>query len=396
MSQGPFPFFLFHRKVRRTLFHYISIPVLPYLIRSTTLVPPSRLIESFRSFHTMSNTGLVSGASGFIALHILSQLLKQDYKVIGTVRSHEKEAKLLRQFQHNPNLTLEIVPDISHPNAFDKVLQKRGREIRYVLHTASPFHYDTTEYEKDLLIPALEGTKNILNSIKKYAADTVERVVVTSSCTAIITLAKMNDPSVVFTEESWNEATWESCQIDGINAYFASKKFAEKAAWEFTKENEDHIKFKLTTVNPSLVFGPQLFDEDVHGHLNTSCEMINGLIHTPVNASVPDFHSIFIDVRDVALAHLYAFQKENTAGKRLVVTNGKFGNQDILDILNEDFPQLRGLIPLGKPGTGDQVIDRGSTTDNSATRKILGFEFRSLHESVHDTAAQILKKQNRL
>lgn len=163
-----------------------------------------------------------------------------------------------------------------------------------------------------------------------------------------------------------------------------------------SQENEDHIKFKLTTVNPSLVFGPQLFDEDVHGHLNTSCEMINGLIHTPVNASVPDFHSIFIDVRDVALAHLYAFQKENTAGKRLVVTNGKFGNQDILDILNEDFPQLRGLIPLGKPGTGDQVIDRGSTTDNSATRKILGFEFRSLHESVHDTAAQILKKQNRL
>lgn len=249
---------------------------------------------------------------------------------------------------------------------------------------------------KRLIDSRVRRYKNILNSIKKYAADTVERVVVTSSCTAIITLAKMNDPSVVFTEESWNEATWESCQIDGINAYFASKKFAEKAAWEFTKENEDHIKFKLTTVNPSLVFGPQLFDEDVHGHLNTSCEMINGLIHTPVNASVPDFHSIFIDVRDVALAHLYAFQKENTAGKRLVVTNGKFGNQDILDILNEDFPQLRGLIPLGKPGTGDQVIDRGSTTDNSATRKILGFEFRSLHESVHDTAAQILKKQNRL
>ncbi|QHS72711.1 carbonyl reductase (NADPH-dependent) SPAR_D07110 [Saccharomyces paradoxus] len=344
----------------------------------------------------MSNSVLVSGASGFIGLHIVSQLLKQDYKVIGTVRSHEKKAKLLRQFQLNPDLSLEIVPDISQPNAFDDVLERRGREIRYVLHTASPFHYDTTEYERDLLIPALEGTKNILNSIKKYAADTVERVVVTSSCTAIITLAKMDDFNVVFTEDSWNEATWESCQIDGINAYFASKKFAEKAAWDFVKENEGHVKFKLTTVNPSLVFGPQLFDEDVQRRLNTSCEIINVLIHTPVDASIPDLHSIFTDVRDVALAHLYAFQKENTIDKRLVVTNGKFGNQDILDILNKDFPQLRGVIPLGKPGTGDQVIDRGSTTDNSVTKKIVGFEFTSLHETVHDTAAQILKKENRL
>lgn len=60
----------------------------------------------------MSVTVLISEASGFIVLHIVSQLLKQNYKVIGTVRSHEKKAKLLRQFQHNPNLFLEIVPDI--------------------------------------------------------------------------------------------------------------------------------------------------------------------------------------------------------------------------------------------------------------------------------------------
>ncbi|EJS43527.1 YDR541C [Saccharomyces arboricola H-6] len=344
----------------------------------------------------MSGTVLVSGASGFIALHIVSELLKQNYKVIGTVRSHEKKEKLRRQFQHNPNLFLEIVPDISQSDAFESVFKKHGREIRYVLHTSSPFYYDTTEYEKDLLIPALEGTKNMLNSIKRHAADTVERVVVTSSCTALITLAKASDPNVVFTEESWNEATWDNCQIDGVNAYFASKKFAEVAAWDFVKENAGHIKFKLTTVNPSLVFGPQLFDEDVREHLNTSCEIINDLIHTPVDATLADFHSICTDVRDVAKAHMYAFQKENTVGKRLVVTTAKFGNQDILDILNKDFPQLNGVIPLGKPGTGDQVTNSGATTDNSVTRKILGFEFKSLCETVHDTAAQILKKENRL
>ena len=72
------------------------------------------------------------------------------------------------------------------------------------------------------------------------------------------------------------------------------------------------------------------------------------------------------------------------SGKRLVVINGKFGDQDILDVLNKDFPQLNGVIPLGKPGAGHQVTSPGATTDNSVTRRLLGFGFKSSHQTAHD------------
>jgi nucleoside-diphosphate-sugar epimerase len=53
-----------------------------------------------------------------------------------------------------------------------------------VLHTASPFHFDTEGRALDALVnPAVNGTKNVLRSVLK--AKTVQRVVITSSFAAI-------------------------------------------------------------------------------------------------------------------------------------------------------------------------------------------------------------------
>ncbi|CCE90912.1 SDR family oxidoreductase TDEL_0C00230 [Torulaspora delbrueckii] len=341
---------------------------------------------------------LVSGATGFIALHVVSDLLKQDYKVIGTVRSQEKADKLHKQFGNNPNLSFELVSDIAAPEAFDKVFQKHGKDIKVVLHTASPFTLETTNYEKDLLLPAVNGTKSILESIKKYAADSVERVVVTSSHAAVMDVSKEGDGSIVYTEKDWNPATWENCQIDGLNAYCGSKKLAEKAAWDFLEENKNVVKFKMSTINPTYVFGPQLFDEDVKDKLNTSCELINSILknNPQVEYLLENFKGHFVDVRDVAKAHLVAFQKDEAIGQRLLTTNGRFVYQDLVDIINEDFPQLKGKVIVGKPGAGKQLYGTFPDVNNTRSKEILGFEFISLHKSVHDTAAQVLKKEGKL
>lgn len=336
---------------------------------------------------------LISGATGFIAQHIVSDLLKENYKVIGTVRSVEKADKLKRQFGNNPNFILEIVTDVAAPGAFDKIFQKYEGEIKYVLHTASPFFFNTTDYEKDLLAPAVNGTKSILESIKKNAANTVERVVITSSLAAILDLSKAQDGSVVYDESTWNPATWESCQADGINAYCGSKKLAEEAAWKFYNENKESVKFKLSTVNPVYVFGPQLFDEDVKEHLNTSCEFINSLIHnSPGTENYLGLTGQFIDVRDVAKAHLLAFQKEEAIDQRLILSNGQFSGQDMVDVLTKEFPFLKGTVPVGKHIAHDSF----PSVNNSKSRKILGFELISFRDTVYDTAAQILKKEGKL
>lgn len=86
-----------------------------------------------------------------------------------------------------------------------------------------------------------------------------------------------------FTKESWNPDTWESGQVNSVRGYCISKKFAEQAAWDFVKENKDTIKFKSTSVNATHVFGPQKFESDVTDTLTNSCEIVNKLIHTPVD-----------------------------------------------------------------------------------------------------------------
>ena len=334
----------------------------------------------------------VSGASGFIAQHIVHQLLEQNYRVIGSVRSQEKADHLSKLF-NNPNLSFVIVKDIAQPGSFDEAFKTHGKEIKYVLHTASPFHYDVTDVEKELLIPARNGTLGILESIKKYAADTVERVVVTSSYAAIMDLSKFGDANTTFTEADWNPDTWETSKKDPLVGYCGSKKIAEEAAWKFLEENKDKVKFKLATVNPVFVFGPQMFDESVKGKLNTSCEIINSAIRNGPDAELAPVFGQYIDVRDVAKAHLLAFQREDTIGKRLLMSEGDFNTQDIVNQLNADFPVLKGKIPVGNPAEGVNGKKAIAQADNSKTKALLGFKFRSLKETVDDTAAQILKHE---
>ena len=50
-------------------------------------------------------TVIVSGATGFIAQHVVKQLLAKNYQVIGTVRSTAKGDHLLKLF-NNPKIYL--------------------------------------------------------------------------------------------------------------------------------------------------------------------------------------------------------------------------------------------------------------------------------------------------
>lgn len=330
---------------------------------------------------------LVTGATGFIAQWIVFYLLQEKYEVIGTVRSYEKAERLHRQFGGPSNLSFEVIEDISDPKAFELLFKKRSKEIDIVLHTASPVVLNTNDYEKDLLIPAINGTKGVLNAVRRYG--NVKKIVITSSYVTMVDFAQSSDGGLVFTEKDWNPVTWEGCQTDAVNGYCGSKKFAEQVAWEFAKENS----IPLTTINPVFVFGPQKFDEDVGPQLNVSNEIINSLLHNkPGDRMEPDHHASYIDVRDVAKAHLVAFQKD-LPGERLGLSNDRFGSQDILDILNEKFPHLN--ISRGpEPGKGD--IKPGAVFDNRHSRRVLGFPFINLEQSVYDTAAQVLKKDGLL
>ncbi|KAK6460664.1 cinnamyl-alcohol dehydrogenase flavonol reductase [Scheffersomyces coipomensis] len=333
----------------------------------------------------------ITGASGFIAQHIVKLFISNGYYVIGTVRSADKGEKLKANLKSN-NFKYEIVPDITAEGAFNEAL-KSNPNIKYLLHTASPFTYDTTDPEHDLIIPAIKGTENILNSVYEFQPS-IEKVVITSSDAAIYSADDEQNSSLSFNEQSWNDISYRDSLKNAVSAYYGAKSFAEKLSWKFLEEKKPN--FKLISVNPVYVFGPQAFLNEVKPTLNVSNELIHNLIKIGPNDSFDNDKGGFIDVRDVAKAHLYAIEKEELIGKRVFMTNGHFSVQMMLDIINEKFPQLKSKIPTGTPGSGPTDIKTLATVDNTQTRNLLKFEFISLDKIVTDTIQQVYDAKAKL
>lgn len=177
----------------------------------------------------MTQRVLLTGANGFVGSHILDQLLSRGLSVRGIVRSQAKAQQVLSDFpNYGSQLDFGIVPDITAPGAFDKVVQS-SPPFDTVIHTASPFLYRVISDNREFLDPAIKGTLEVLKSLKAHAPS-VKRVVITSSCAAVVDFSApaVTTPPKVYTDGDWNPTTWEGALTGTTNnAYQASKKFAE-------------------------------------------------------------------------------------------------------------------------------------------------------------------------
>ncbi|KAI0102396.1 NAD dependent epimerase/dehydratase [Nemania sp. FL0031] len=333
---------------------------------------------------------LLTGGSGFIATHILELLLQKGYDVVTTVRTEEK-AKIIRDAHPGAKLTVVLVPDVAQPNAFDEVLQQTP-DLDYVQHTASPFHFRFKDAKTEILDPAIIGTTSILEATKKYAPG-VKRVVVTSSFAAILSADKLTDPTKTWSEADWNPNTYE----DGLTGppgttYRVSKTLAEKAAWDF-KEKEKP-SFDIATINPPFVFGPVVHHMSSLADINTSNGNMVALIVGRWKAEIPPTGvHLFVDVRDVAKAHVEAMERPEAGGQRFFVTAGLFTNKDIVPIVRKNFPQLADKLPEEGTAGGDYPggsIDNIYKYDNSKATKVLGIDWIPLEQSVTDTIKSLL------
>ncbi|KAL4938045.1 hypothetical protein BDV06DRAFT_201832 [Aspergillus oleicola] len=327
---------------------------------------------------------LLTGGSGFIAAHTLDQLLERGFDVVTTVRSEEKGDKILSAHPNTPKekLSYVIVKDIAQDGAFDEAV-KSNPPFDYVLHTASPFHFNVQDPVKDFFDPAIKGTTGILKAIKANAPS-VKRVVITSSFAAIVNAKKHEK---VYSEANWNPVTWEE-GLDSSATYRASKTLAEKAAWEFVEKEKPN--FDIATINPPLVLGPVVHYLTSLDAINTSNSRISGLVRGFNKESVPPTGAfLWVDVRDVALAHIRAIEVADAGAKRYFVTAGHYANKDIVDIIRDAYPELEDRLPP-KDSPSDLPKDIYGY-DNSQSIQVLGLKYRSLKESVVDTVKSLLE-----
>lgn len=105
----------------------------------------------------------------------------------------------------------------------------------------------------------------------------------------------------------------------------------------------------ILQINPPLVFGPvHSHLANLHEDLNTSNQRIREVIYGKLEKSelLSTRPSLWVDVRDVARAHLAAAQVKDAANKRFFVVTGFFKNREIVDIVRNKFPDLAKKLPI--------------------------------------------------
>ncbi|KAI2469632.1 flavonol reductase [Annulohypoxylon bovei var. microspora] len=333
----------------------------------------------------------LTGVNGFIGSHILAELLNSGFSISCAVRTQAKGDKIMKNFaSQKSQIDISIVPDIVSPDAYNTAVKKHPFEA--IFHTVSQFS-SSIEGDKYLLFlkPAKEGTLNLLRTVKDHAPS-VKRVIWTGSCASVVNygaLVSVDNPRL-YNEEDWNPITLEDAmQGSQSQAYIASKKFAEQGAWAFMKEEKP--RFDLVTLCPPATFGPLRHSISSVQDLNESnARLWKYCFDSTTDAPMPymPVHT-YVDVRDLAKVQIQAMIVPEAGNQPFVVSARQFSFQDICDILRSHFPELKERTPLGRPGTSS--LPQGAySVDNYKVKNILGAEFRTLEETVIDTAQSML------
>ena len=331
---------------------------------------------------------LVTGASGFIAIHCIIQLLEQGYSVRGTLRSLQRESELrstLAKFVQADDRLTFVQADLLDDAGWAEAV----RGCDFVLHVASPFPMEAPKNENDLIRPAKEGTLRVLRAA---AENGVKRVVLTSSVAAIA--AGHPDSKTHF-----DESDWSLPDSPTIDPYPKSKTLAESAAWDFMKNLPQGHPLELAVINPGYVLGP-LPDT----HQRTSGELIQQLM----GGKLPGLARVqfsAVDVRDVAAAHLAAMIIPEAAGQRFACVNEQFWLYQAAEILKKHFSARGYKIPtmilpswlvrvvaifLPAARAVVNTIDRETFIDSTLIRKTLQWKPRSLEQTLVDMAESMI------
>ncbi|PWN86503.1 NAD(P)-binding protein, partial [Acaromyces ingoldii] len=336
---------------------------------------------------------LITGVTGFVAAHVLDAVLAspQKYRVRGTMRSMAKKDEILNRLKPEDRERVEFV-HVEDTASSDLSGALDG--VKIVFHVASPFQIQVDDVAKDLLDPALDGTLNVLQAAQKQAS--VKKIVITSSFAAVTDLnaGDTQRPGYVYTEKDWNPATYKEAAaatgpMAGVFAYYASKKLAEKAAYDFVKENKS--TFEIASINPPVIYGPTIQPGVTQKNLNLSSSGIYAMISS-LDEMPGDHLPLYCDVRDVALAHVLAVEKEGAMGSRYLTSGGLFTWPQAAHLLAEKRPELKSRLPKNwEQVPVEDVSSKFASIDTSHAQKQLGLQFRSWQSTFLDSVDSLVE-----
>jgi len=334
----------------------------------------------------------VTGASGYIASWIVKYLLEAGVTVHGTVRdaTNTKKVKHLTELaQEGDQGELKLFDaDLLVPGSFDAAVDGCAA----VIHTASPFFLaGIKDAQKQLVDPALEGTRNVLGTCSK--ATTVTKVVLTSSAAAVYgdNVDAEKAPGGVLDETHWNRSSSLS-----VNPYSYSKTVAEREAWKIA---DAQSQWSLAVINPTFVMGPSLSARTDSTSVGVMRQMTDGTFRF----GAPDLSMGVVDVRDVAMAHVLAAANEKVKGRHLLAARSMSFvdiGQTLREQVGDKYPFPKGRLPgallyLIGPAQGlswrylRNNIGKPIAFDTTRSRAQLELKYRPVEQTLQDTIEQL-------
>lgn len=330
---------------------------------------------------------LVTGASGFLAQHVILKLLARGYEVRGTLRSL-KRADEVRSVLSKYDARAKDIELVEADLSSDAGWAEAVKDCTYVQHVASPFPAVHPKDEMELIRPARDGALRVLKAAK---AAGVKRVVMTSSMAAIA--YGHGDKRAEISDETM----WSNPEGPDNTPYTKSKTIAERAAWDYV--NGEGKGLELATINPTGIMGPAL-SKDVSTSLEIPIRLMNG--KTP---GIPRLGFSLVDVRDVAECQVKAMEVPEAAGQRFLATEGFMWFTEAAAVLRKKFPAYDGKIPkrsipdfvlklmaVFQPIYRQTVMELGRTrkASNAKATRVLGVTFRTAEEALTASAQSLI------
>lgn len=340
-----------------------------------------------------SSPVLVTGATGYLAGWIICRLLEAGATVHATVRDPDDQTKLAHlnaKAENSLGAIRFFKADLLQNKSFSGAMQG----CKTVLHTAFPVAESGKGPEEGLIEPALSGTRNVLEEAGRI--ESVRRVVMTGSCAAIVTDAAdcAVEPGGVLTEEVWNKTASLH-----YRPYALCRTLVEQEAWRISAD----VGVNLVTINPCLMLGPAAGPKPA----SESFKIVDRAVSGEFFDGAPRLGMGFVDVRDVAQAHLAAAFLPEAQGRYIVCGHctdlltalkclqPKFGADHRLP--KRAIPKYILWLLAPRLGFQRRFVQRNINVawkaDNRKSREQLGLSYRPLQETMEEMFEYIVAQR---
>ncbi|KAF5354548.1 hypothetical protein D9758_011206 [Tetrapyrgos nigripes] len=351
-------------------------------------------------------TVLVTGVNGFVASHVVLELLRKGYSVRGTARPARIDSLRSTVGANYPELDLVAVDDITTDNISDAL---KGEfwlffSVLSTVYRLLPVGIDAVIHIPPMMPPAKATTDETIKAMKDATLNVlrqsqhagIKKVVITSSWAA--TVNPLGDVSKAFTDVTFSGDDWGVVDEDAVFktgepnmmiAYFASKVMEEKAAWDFIAK---HPEMDLSTIIPAFIYGPFApgFPARNKEYLGSNMH-IYGLLNSGGDLPM-QMPPMFCDVRDVAKAHVAAIAADTKLGKRYLINGGDFTWKQAVEHLTKVMPELKPRLASTEKAT--PLPGTLCKLDAGPAEKDLGMtEYISWEKTVEDTIKSLLEEE---